>query len=61
MRNANGGSVAWLCNRLADFDLALEPGQIVMPGSLTAPIDLRPGRTYTARLERLGEVSLRVE
>ena len=32
---ANG--VAWLANRLARFDVALEPGQIVLGGSFTRP------------------------
>ena len=49
---ANG--VAWLANRLARFDVALEPGQIVLGGSFTRPA--RPGDTFSVDYGPLGTI-----
>ena len=38
---ANG--VAWLANKLAPFDIALEPGQFVLGGSFTSTVEARAG------------------
>ncbi|MDN7854244.1 2-oxo-hept-4-ene-1,7-dioate hydratase [Burkholderia cepacia] len=51
---ANG--VAWLANRLARFDVALEPGQIVLGGSFTRPCAARPGDTFSVDYGPLGTI-----
>jgi 2-keto-4-pentenoate hydratase len=53
-------AVAWLCNTLARFDQGLEAGQVVLPGSLVAPIAARPGMQFRAEFDRLGSVALTV-
>jgi 2-keto-4-pentenoate hydratase len=52
-------SVAWLANKLAQFDRHLEAGTRVMAGSFTKQYDLNPGDAVEARFERVGMVSAR--
>ncbi|MCO8588996.1 2-oxo-hept-4-ene-1,7-dioate hydratase [Burkholderia multivorans] len=51
---ANG--VAWLANRLARFDVALERGQIVLGGSFTRPCAARRGDTFSVDYGPLGTI-----
>ena len=51
-------AVAWICNTLAPLGERLRAGQVVMPGSLVAAVDAKPGNTFTATFDRLGSVSL---
>lgn len=53
-------AVAWLANTLATFGQGLQAGQVVLPGSLVAAVDLQPGMEVQAEFDRLGCVSLRV-
>jgi 2-keto-4-pentenoate hydratase len=50
-------AVAWLANKLAQFGAALEPGDIVLSGALTAAVDVGPGDVVEAHFDRLGSVS----
>ena len=52
-------AVAWLANTLAQFGHYLEAGQVVMPGSLVAAVDAKPGGHVRADFDRLGSVELR--
>ena len=52
---ANG--VAWLANKLAPFDVELEPGQIILGGSFTRPVAARKGDTFNVDFGPLGSVS----
>lgn len=54
---ANG--VAWLANKLAPHDEWLEPGQIVLGGSFTAPVFARAGDSFHADYGPLGAISVR--
>ena len=54
---ANGP--AWLANRLALHGEALEPGQIVLGGSFTAPVFARAGDTFHVDYGPLGAISVR--
>ncbi|AJC22756.1 2-oxo-hept-4-ene-1,7-dioate hydratase [Pandoraea pulmonicola] len=54
---ANG--VAWLARRLAAFETALQPGQIILAGSFTRPVHATPGDTFHADFGPLGSVSCR--
>lgn len=48
--------VAWLANKLALQDVALEPGQIILGGSFTAPISLAEGDVLCADYGPLGVI-----
>jgi 2-keto-4-pentenoate hydratase len=50
-------AVAWLVNKLADFDVGLAAGDIVMPGSCTKAVDVRPGDHVRAEFTQIGDVS----
>ncbi|WP_206952249.1 2-oxo-hept-4-ene-1,7-dioate hydratase [Trinickia acidisoli] len=51
---ANG--VAWLANRLHRFEVALEPGQIILGGSFTRPCAARKGDTFHVDYGPLGSI-----
>jgi 2-keto-4-pentenoate hydratase len=50
-------SLAWLANRLADDEMALEAGQRVMTGSFNPPPPIHPGQRWEARFSSLGAVT----
>lgn len=52
--------VAWLANVLAENGVALEPGHLVMTGSLHAPVPMAAGDVFRAEFDRLGPVTVRV-
>jgi 2-oxo-hept-3-ene-1,7-dioate hydratase len=54
---ANG--VAWLADKLAPFDLALEPGQFILSGSFTGTVEARAGDTFHIDYGSLGSISCR--
>ncbi len=54
---ANG--VAWLANKLAPFDIALEPGQFVLGGSFTSTVEARAGDTFHVDYGPFGSISAR--
>lgn len=54
---ANGP--AWLANKLHPYDVALEPGEVILGGSFTAPIPARAGDTFHIDYGRLGSISVR--
>lgn len=53
--------VAWLANRLADFNISLRVGEVILSGALSAMIEAQAGDSFTARFAHLGEVSVRFE
>jgi 2-oxo-hept-3-ene-1,7-dioate hydratase len=54
---ANGP--AWLANKLAPYGERLEPGQIVLGGSFTAPVSARPNDSFHVDYGPLGSLSVR--
>ena len=54
---ANG--IAWLANKLAPFDVALEPGQVVLAGSFTRIVPARAGDLFHIDYGPLGSISCR--
>ena len=54
---ANGP--AWLARKLHPLGMALEPGQVVLGGSFTSPIEARAGDTFHADYGPLGAISVR--
>ncbi|STQ14404.1 2-oxo-hepta-3-ene-1,7-dioic acid hydratase [Enterobacter cloacae] len=54
---ANG--VAWLANKLAPYDVQLEPGQIILGGSFTRPVAASKGDTFHVDYGNMGSISCR--
>jgi 2-keto-4-pentenoate hydratase len=52
--------VAWLANTLGDHGIALEPGHLVMTGSMHAAVPMAAGDVFRAEFDRLGPVTVRV-
>ena len=52
-------AVAWLANKLAEFDVGLNAGEVILPGALSAAITVQAGDTVRATFDRLGAVSVR--
>lgn len=53
---ANG--ICWIAKRFALHDIALEPGQILLSGSFTAPIRVKAGDHIAAEYGPLGDLSV---
>ncbi len=54
---ANG--VAWLANKLHPHGVTLEPGQVILGGSFTAPVPAKAGDTFHVDYGPLGSISVR--
>ena len=52
-------AVAWLANKVAQFGVTLEPGQVIMPGSCTRMVPVAAGDVIRADFDELGHVSVR--
>lgn len=50
--------VAWLANRLADFDISLKKGEVILSGALSAAVEAQAGDSFTARFAHIGQVSV---
>ncbi len=53
---ANGP--AWLANRLSRFGVELAAGEIVLAGSFTAPVFVRPGDSYHVDYGPMGSIGM---
>jgi 2-oxo-hept-3-ene-1,7-dioate hydratase len=51
--------VAWLANKLSEWDEALQPGEIVLCGSFTAPVFAAPGDNFHVDFGPHGNISVR--
>jgi 2-oxo-hept-3-ene-1,7-dioate hydratase len=54
-----GNGIAWLANKLAPFDISVEPGQILLCGSFTRPVFADPGDVFHADYGPLGGIGVR--
>lgn len=52
-------SLVWLANTLGPLGVTLEPGHVVLPGSVTAAIPVTGGDAVTATFAGIGSVSAR--
>jgi 2-keto-4-pentenoate hydratase len=52
-------AVAWLARKLHGFDVRLEAGHVIMPGSCTRAFDAKPGSVARAEFDVLGGVEVR--
>lgn len=50
--------VCWVAKRFAPHGIALEPGQIILAGSFTAPVKVRRGDSVIADYGSLGQISV---
>jgi 2-keto-4-pentenoate hydratase len=51
-------AVAWLANKLAEFDVALKEGTTVLPGSCTKAIPVKSGDHVRADFDQVGSVAV---
>lgn len=54
-------ALAWLANTLAPYDVALEPGWLIMTGALHRAFPIETGDVVRADFDRLGSVTMRFE
>lgn len=50
--------IIWLARRYAEQGMKLEAGQIILAGSFTRPVDIRPGDVFQADYRDLGSFDL---
>jgi 2-keto-4-pentenoate hydratase len=53
-------AVAWLANTLAPYGHYLRAGQVIMPGSLVAMVDAKPGGNIRAEFDHIGSVEAKL-
>lgn len=51
------GAVAWLARRISEYDVGLDPGKLILPGSILAAVRMEPGHRIAGRFRGWGEVS----
>jgi len=54
-------AVAWLANKLSEFNVSLRAGEIVMSGSLIAAQNAVAGDCFTACFDRFGSVTVKFQ
>src|SRR5579875_826623 len=47
-------AVAWLANKLAEFDISLKAGELILPGALSAAVPVKKGDHIQAQFGTLG-------
>jgi 2-keto-4-pentenoate hydratase len=52
-------SVAWLANKLSEFDCTLRPDDIVLSGSIIRMLEVKAGQAVKATFSRIGSVGAR--
>lgn len=52
-------AVAWLANKLSEFELPLHPGDIVLSGSIIRMLEVKAGQTVKMTFSRIGSVGAR--
>ena len=52
-------AVVWLANKLYEFGVAMQPGDVILSGSFVKAIPFGAGDTIVALYDQLGEVTLR--
>jgi 2-oxo-hept-3-ene-1,7-dioate hydratase len=53
-------AVVWLVNKLHEFGVMIEPGDVILSGSFVKAIPFNAGDSIVALFDKLGEVTLRV-
>lgn len=50
-------ALVWLANTIGPLGISLEPGHVVLPGTMTQAFPVRPGETVVAHMDGLGDVT----
>ena len=50
--------VAWLANKLHEYNVTLKSGEVILSGALSAAVVAEPGDKFTASFNTLGEVKV---
>jgi 2-keto-4-pentenoate hydratase len=50
--------VAWLANKLAEYDVTLKAGEVILSGALSAAVTAQKGDVFTAEFGQLGKVEI---
>lgn len=50
--------VAWLANKLSEYDITLNAGEVILSGALSAAVEAEPGDEFVAKFAELGEVRI---
>ncbi|KAL2818599.1 hypothetical protein BJX63DRAFT_429100 [Aspergillus granulosus] len=53
-------TVAWLVNRLAEYDIEFLPGQVIMPGSCLEAVPMEQPGTWSCTFEGWGTVEFEI-
>lgn len=53
-------ATAWLCNRLAEYDVEFQPGQVILPGSCLKAVPMNEVGRWTGTFEGWGTVEFDV-
>ena len=53
-------AVVWLANKLHEFGVMIEPGDVILSGSFVKAIPFNAGDSIVALFDELGEVTLRI-
>ncbi|SFE38476.1 2-keto-4-pentenoate hydratase [Lentibacillus persicus] len=53
--------VAWLANKLADYDIHLKAGEVILSGALSAAVEAEPGDEFRVKFSDLGELTVKFE
>ncbi|MGQ9616700.1 MAG: 2-keto-4-pentenoate hydratase [Spirochaetota bacterium] len=53
-------AVTWLVNKLAEYNVSVKKGEIVLSGSITAAVDVKKGDVIDVTFDRLGPVKVKV-
>ncbi|MBV7507810.1 2-keto-4-pentenoate hydratase [Bacillus sp. sid0103] len=53
--------VAWLANKLSEYNVALKAGEVILSGALSAAIVAQKGDRFTAGFTRIGKVEVSFE
>lgn len=54
-------AIAWLANKLHEFDITLKAGELILPGALSAAMNVQAGDVVSAQFGPLGSVSVTFE
>jgi 2-keto-4-pentenoate hydratase len=54
-------AIAWLANKLHEFDITLKAGELILPGALSAAFAVKKGDNISAHFGPLGSVSVTFE
>jgi 2-keto-4-pentenoate hydratase len=50
--------VAWLANKLAEYNVTLKAGEVILSGALSAAVAAQKGDAFTAEFSQLGKVEI---